>query len=98
MIVGFVGSGNMAGATARGWAGEFERMLFSDGGSGRARALAEELGGGGAPNEEIALRSDLVLLAVKPNKLDAVAPQLKEAKEVVSILAATPLEWLLRAL
>ncbi len=30
MIVGFVGSGNMAAAMARGWAGEFDAMLFSD--------------------------------------------------------------------
>jgi pyrroline-5-carboxylate reductase len=98
MIVGFVGSGNMAAAIARGWSGEFERMLFSDGGSGRARALAEELGGEVASNEEIALRSDLVLVAVKPNKLGDVAEELKEAKEVVSILAATPLERLRMAL
>ena len=41
MIVGFVGSGNMAAAMARGWASEFEDMLFSDSGSGRAQALAE---------------------------------------------------------
>jgi len=35
----------MAAALARGWAGEYEQMLFSDSGSGRARELAEELGG-----------------------------------------------------
>src|SRR4051812_8153462 len=84
----------MAVAIARGWSGEFERMLFSDSGSGRAQALAEELGGEVASNAEIASRADLVLLAVKPNKLDAVAPELGEAKEVVSVLAATPLERL----
>jgi pyrroline-5-carboxylate reductase len=94
MIVGFVGSGSMAAAMARGWAGEFERMLFSDGGSGRARALAEELGGEAASNEEIAQRADLVLLAVKPDKLEEVAPQLGEAKEVISVLAAVSLERL----
>ena len=42
MIVGFVGSGSMAAAIARGWAGEFEGMLFSDSGSGRAAELARE--------------------------------------------------------
>jgi pyrroline-5-carboxylate reductase len=98
MIVGFVGSGNMAGAMARGWAGEFERMLFSDGGSGRARALAEELGGEVAPNEEIARRADLVVLAVKPGKLDEVALSLAEAKQVVSVLAVVSLERLEAAL
>lgn len=94
MIVGFVGSGNMAAAIARGWAGEFESMLFSDSGSGRARSLAEELGGEVASNEEIARRADLVVLAVKPGMLDDVAPQLAEAKQVFSVLAVVPLERL----
>lgn len=94
MIVGFVGSGSMAAAMARGWAGEFEGMLFSDSGSGRAQALAEELGGEAVSNEEVARRADLVVLAVKPNKLEEVAPQLGEARAVVSVLAATTLERL----
>ena len=98
MIVGFVGAGSMAAAIARGWRGELEAMLFSDSGSGRARALAEELGGEVATNEEIAGRADLVLLAVKPNKLEEVAPALAEAGEIVSVLAATPLERLRAAL
>jgi pyrroline-5-carboxylate reductase len=73
-------------------------MLFSDGGSGRAQALAEELGGEVAANQEIAEKADLLLLAVKPNKLEAVAPELAAAKEVVSVLAATSLERLRAAL
>lgn len=94
MIVGFVGSGSMAAAIARGWAGEFEEMLFSDSGSGRAGELADELGGAAASNEEIARRADLVVLAVKPNKLEEVAPQLEGVKRVVSVLAVVPLERL----
>jgi pyrroline-5-carboxylate reductase len=94
MIVGFVGSGNMAAAIARGWAGEFEGFLFSDSGSGRARALAEELGGTVASNQEIAARADFVVLAVKPGKLDEVAPELQEAREVVSVMAVVSLERL----
>jgi len=94
MIVGFVGSGSMAAAIARGWTGEFERMLFSDSGSGRAQRLAEELGGEVASNEEIGRSADLVVLAVKPNKLEEVAPALGEAKEVISVLAVVPLERL----
>lgn len=97
MIVGFIGAGNMAAAIARGWAGEFEGMLFSDSGSGRARALAEELGGEVASNEEIAARADLVVLAVKPAKLEEVAPALRAARELVSILAAVPLTRLREA-
>jgi pyrroline-5-carboxylate reductase len=98
MIIGFCGSGNMAAAMARGWAGELGGILFSDSGSGRARALADELGGEAVGNEELARRSDVLILAVKPNKLDAVAPQLGAAGRVVSVLAATPLERLTAAL
>lgn len=91
MIVGFVGSGSMAAAMARGWQGEFERMLFSDGGSGRAQVLAEELGGEAVGNPEIGARADLVVLAVKPAKLRDAAAELGAAKVVVSLLGATPL-------
>ncbi len=94
MIVGFIGSGNMAAAMARGWAGAVEGMLFSDSGSGRAAALAAELGGEAVGNAEIAERADLVVLAVKPAMLEEVAPQLGAARSVVSILAAQPLQRL----
>jgi pyrroline-5-carboxylate reductase len=92
MVIGFCGSGNMAAAMARGWSAEIGGMLFSDAGSGRARALAEELGGEAVANAELAERSDLLVLAVKPAKLDEVAAQLQAAQRVVSILAGVPLE------
>lgn len=94
MIIGFVGSGNMAAAMARGWAGEFERMLFSDSSSGRAAELAAELGGSVASNAMIAEEADLLVLAVKPAALGAVAPELSAASTVISILGATSLERL----
>ncbi|MCW2989211.1 MAG: pyrroline-5-carboxylate reductase [Solirubrobacterales bacterium] len=97
MIVGFIGSGSMAAAIARGWSGEFERMLFSDAGSGRAAELAQELGGEAVSNDEIAARADLVVLAVKPTALDGVAPELSGARAVLSILAAVPVERLRQA-
>ncbi len=97
MIVGFIGAGSMAGAMARGWAGEVE-MLFSDSGSGRAAALAEELRGQALSNAEVAERADVVVLAVKPAKLGEVAPQLGAVRRVVSILAAVPVERLREAL
>jgi pyrroline-5-carboxylate reductase len=94
MIIGFVGSGNMAAAMARGWAERYPGMLFSDSGSGRARALAEELGGEALDNAAIAARADLVVVAVKPAKLEQVAPDLGPARRVVSILAAVSLQRL----
>jgi pyrroline-5-carboxylate reductase len=97
MVIGFIGSGNMAAAMARGWARESDSMLFSDSGSGRAARLAAELGGEAAANGEVAERSDLLVLAVKPAQLEAVAPGLAAARAVVSILAATPLQRLQEA-
>jgi pyrroline-5-carboxylate reductase len=85
MQVGFIGSGNMASALARGWG---EPVLCSDSGSGRAEALAGELGGEALPNRELAERADVVILAHKPAQLDAVASGIADAaKVVVSILA-----------
>jgi pyrroline-5-carboxylate reductase len=85
MQVGFIGSGNMAAALARGWG---EPVLCSDSGSGRAAALAEELGGEALSNREVAERADLVILAHKPAQLEAVASEIGgAAKAVVSILA-----------
>lgn len=92
MIVGFVGSGSMAAAMARGWKGEFEQMLFSDSGSGRARVLAEELGGEAVSNTAVAERADLVVLAVKPARLEEVAAELVDARVVLSLLGATALQ------
>src|SRR4051812_18963917 len=97
MIVGFVGSGSMAAAMARGWRGEFGSMLFSDSGSGRAQALAEELGGEAVSNAEIAARADFVVLAVKPAKLADAAAELGSARVVVSLLGATALETIAAA-
>lgn len=68
-------------------------MLFTDSGSGRAVELAEEVGGEAlASNAELAERSDVVVLAVKPAKLDEVAAELGAARTLISLLGATPLE------
>jgi pyrroline-5-carboxylate reductase len=103
MKVGFAGSGNMAAALARGMTvcgRRPEAMLFADSGSGRAQALADELGGERAGSlEELADRSDLVILAVKPAGLEAAAPAIAgRADAVVSVLGATPLAKLEAAL
>jgi pyrroline-5-carboxylate reductase len=88
MQVGFIGSGNMASALARGWG---DPVLATDNGSGRARALAGELGGEAvASNRELAERADIVILAHKPYQLEAVARDVGDAaKVVITILAGT---------
>jgi pyrroline-5-carboxylate reductase len=93
MQVGLIGAGNMAGALARGWG---DPVLCSDSGSGRARALAEELGGEALEsNVEVAKRADLVVLCHKPYQLEAVAAEIAgEVKAVASVLGGTTIERL----
>ncbi len=84
----------MAAAMARGWAagrGGPEAMLFTDLDQPRATALAEEVGGETRPAlVELAGDSDVVLLAVKPAALDAVAEELGGvAPALLSVLAVT---------
>src|SRR5262245_3440713 len=106
MRLGFVGAGNMAGGLARGWAaakgepGAPEVMLFADADRDKASTLAGEVGGEAVVgNLDLADNSDLVVLAVKPNVLDEVAPDLVEAgTPVLSFLAGTTLKRLQEAL
>jgi pyrroline-5-carboxylate reductase len=95
VTIGLVGSGNMARALARGWG---EPVLCTDSGSGRAAALAAELGGEAvSSNAELAERAGVIVLAHKPAQLDAVAEQVapvaarRDGVIVVSLLAKTPL-------
>jgi pyrroline-5-carboxylate reductase len=95
MQVGLIGAGNIARALARGWG---EPVLCSDSGSGRARALVDELGGEVLSNVEVAQRADVVVLCHKPDQLDKVASELRgEAEAIISVLGATRTEDLKRA-
>jgi pyrroline-5-carboxylate reductase len=85
--VGFIGAGNMARAIARGWG---EPVLVSDGGSGRAQQLVDELGGAALSNAEVAEQADLVILCHKPYQLGTVAQEIEpHARAVASVLGAT---------
>src|SRR5581483_1499051 len=95
MRIGFAGAGNMAAAMARGWAagpGGPDAMLFTDLDQARAVALAAEVGGETRTGlESLAADCDVLLLAVKPAALDAVAEELGgEAPPLLSVLAVTP--------
>jgi pyrroline-5-carboxylate reductase len=72
--LGLIGSGNMAGALARGWG---EPVLATDSGSGRAAALVADLGGESLASDVAALarRVDTLLLGHKPYQLQPVAEQ-----------------------
>lgn len=96
MRVGFVGSGNMAAAMARGWAAADDgpdRMLFTDIDASRAAALADEVGGNSVGSiPELVDACDLVVLAVKPGALDEVAVEAQGSRAVLSLLGAVPLQ------
>jgi pyrroline-5-carboxylate reductase len=96
MKVGFAGAGNIARAMARGWAsgpGGPEAMLFFDIDADRAETLAAQAGGETRDTlRELADDSDVVVLAVKPAALEAVAEELEgEAPALLSLLAVTPI-------
>jgi pyrroline-5-carboxylate reductase len=92
MIIGFVGSGNMARALALGFG---EPALFTDHGSGRAASLAELVGGEAVgSNRELGERAELVVLAHKPAQLDAVAREVGAARAVLSLLGRVTVEQL----
>jgi pyrroline-5-carboxylate reductase len=93
MTIGFIGGGNMARALARGLG---EPVLVTDGGSGRAAALAGELGGQAySSNAELADQVEILILAHKPAQLEAVAAEVGDrAARVISLLGGTPLERL----
>lgn len=88
MQIGIIGAGNIAAALARGLG---ERVLCTDGGSGRAAGVGEP-----APsNADLAARVDIVILAHKPAQLEAVAAQTEgRARSVISLLGAVTLERL----
>ena len=70
MQVGFIGSGNMARALARGWG---DPVLCTDSGSGSAAALAAELVGQGARTARPAVRAQDRVTPAAPERAGHVA-------------------------
>lgn len=95
-MLGIIGAGNMAGALARGWG---EPVLATDGGSGRAKRLVEELGGEAlTSNAELARRADTIILGHKPHQLAQIASEIDASgKQVFSVLGPTSMAELRRA-
>ncbi len=86
----------MARAMARGWG---EPVVCSDHGSGRARALAAELGGEALEsNLAVAQRADLVVLCHKPAQLAEVAREIAgSARAIASVLGGISVDALQKA-
>ena len=94
--LGFIGAGNMATALARGVlsAGVLsaDRMYASDVDDDRRKAFRDETGAHTLPNNTaVAAKSDIVVLAVKPQQMAAVlrevGPSFEEKHLVISIAA-----------
>lgn len=99
-MIGFIGGGNMAealikGMTAKGMKDIFVSELRED----RRRELKEAYGiRVAASNAEVASACEIIILAVKPQNMDAVlteiAPSVNDTKTVVSIAAGITLSYL----
>ena len=91
MKYGFIGCGNMGGAIARALSQATQDILITDR-SGKAKALAEELGIGYGDSAAIAQSCDRIFLGVKPHMMaEALAPLvpiLQEKKPVLITMAA----------
>ncbi len=92
MRLGYLGSGNMASALARGIG---EPALCFDPVRERAEALAAETGGRAVDRpQQLAAEADVVVLGHKPGQLTEAAATIPDAKVVVSILAGVELATL----
>ena len=77
--IGFLGCGNMGGAIARAVckAADPQNVYLANRTAAKAEALAAELGCNTTTNAEVAGRSDLIFLAVKPQMMEALLAPLK---------------------
>jgi len=103
MRIGFIGTGNIAAAMARGWctaAPTPERVLVSPRNADKAAALAGEFAQVevAADNQAVIDGSDWVVIAVRPPLVDAVVSPLRFRADhkIISVAAAVPLAVLQR--
>ena len=91
MKYGFIGCGNMGGAIARALRKETTDIAVTDR-SGKARALAAELGISYSDSQTIAAQCDRIFLGVKPHMMQDVLlplqPLLAEKKPLLITMAA----------
>ncbi len=87
-LLGFIGTGSMGGALARAAAkGTHHSLLLANRHPEKAQALAVEIGGTVAANEEVLRRADYVFLGVKPKMVPAL---LRESTPVLAARETPP--------
>lgn len=96
MRVAILGCGTMGSAFARQLSKKGHQLLLLDRNRERCAHLAEELGAECADDPKAATKADLLLLAIKPKDLPALAKAIGplDAQILLSILAGTSLEQL----
>ena len=92
MKYGFLGCGNMGGAIARALSLKTKDIAVTDR-SGRAKALAQELGVQYLDNASIAASCDRVFLAVKPHMMKDMLLPLRDTLAKRKPLLITPPPW-----
>ena len=83
MIVGFIGTGNMGSALARGAAksGLATRLLLANRSPEKAQRLAQELGAEAVDNRRAAAEAEMLFLAVKPQMLAGMLDGIRDVLE-----------------
>ncbi|HIJ59266.1 MAG TPA: pyrroline-5-carboxylate reductase [Nitrospirae bacterium] len=103
-MIGFLGGGNMAEALIRGLTLKgVQDLIFYDPSIERIKLLMEKYGAGfGGTNIEVIRRSSIVIIAVKPQIIDALIEEIKseadESKLFISIAAGIRLDYLSKRL
>ncbi len=99
--IGFIGTGNMGSALARAASksGLADRMLLSNRSPEKAERLARELNGEALDNRGVALASDVLFFAVKPQYLEGMLEGIRDVLEkredrfvIVSMVAGRTLK------
>jgi pyrroline-5-carboxylate reductase len=99
-MIGFIGGGNMAEAMIKGMTAKGMKEIFvSEPREERRRELQDTYGiKATASNVEVTAACEIIILAVKPQNMDAVlteiAPSVNAAKTVVSIAAGITLSYM----
>lgn len=105
--IGFIGAGNMAQALIQGWLSKQlvkpEEIFVSNRTEGKLLKMTEQLGVVAcATNEELVEKSDVVVLAIKPQDMEAaiepIASSFTEDQVVVSLAAGISLKKLKKLL
>lgn len=104
MRIGFIGAGNMGGAILKGYAqtaAEKNDLIFVYDKKEAARSALErefQAVSACASEKELAERSDVIILGVKPDMFEAILPQIKEScteeTVIVSMAAGISIEFI----